>query len=275
MTNKNQKVIDDFGKEWKTYNQNNLNKEELSVLFNNYFGIFPFEKIGKNSIGFDMGCGSGRWAKLIAPKVKTLNCIEPSKIAIGEAKQNLIKFTNCKFQNNDVTDNILPSGSQDFGYCLGVLHHIPNTSLGLKSCVEKLKKGAPFLLYLYYKFDNRPFWFQLIWKISNLIRIITSMLPFVIKLYISKIIAFLIYLPFAKASFILSNFGFNVDHLPLSSYRNASFYTMKTDSLDRFGTRLEHRFTKEEITLMMKEAGLINIKFSDKTPYWVAVGEKK
>ena len=39
-----------------------------------------------------MGCGSGRWAKFIAPKVKVLNCIEPSDKALKIAKQNLKKF---------------------------------------------------------------------------------------------------------------------------------------------------------------------------------------
>ena len=49
---------------------------------------------------------------------------------------------------------------------------------------------------------------------------------------------------------------------------------MKTDALDRFGTRLEKRYTKDEIFNMMKEAGLRNIIFSENAPYWVAVGEK-
>ena len=62
--------------------------------------------------------------------------------------------------------------------------------------------------------------------------------------------------------------------MPISSYKDVSFYTMKTDALDRFGTKLEKRFTKTEISEMMKEADLKNIKFSDKSPFWVAVGEK-
>ena len=76
-------------------------------------------------------------------------------------------------------------------------------------------------------------------------------------------------------SFFLEKLGFNVQNLPISSYRFSSLYTMKTDALDRFGTKLEQRFTKDEINEMMLSAGLINIKFSDKIPYWVAVGEKK
>jgi hypothetical protein len=64
----------------------------------------------------------------------------------------------------------------------------------------------------------------------------------------------------------------NVGGVPLSAYRNASFYTMRTDALDRFGTRLEQRFSRPQIEHMMAAAGLTNIRFSDKEPYWVACG---
>ena len=156
------KVVNDFGKEWEAYNQNELSTKELKELFNNYFDIFPFHLVNKNSTGFDMGCGSGRWAKLIAPMVKELNCIEPSIKAIKESKNNLKDYNNCKFLNYSVLNHPLKNNSQDFGYCLGVLHHISDTKLGLKNCVDKLKSGAPFLLYLYYKFDNKPIWYRLI-----------------------------------------------------------------------------------------------------------------
>ena len=76
-------------------------------------------------------------------------------------------------------------------------------------------------------------------------------------------------------SLIAEKIGFNVNNWLLSSYRTTSFYTMKTDSRDRFGTPLEKRFTRLEITEMMQIAGLDNIKFSDRTPYWCAVGQKK
>ena len=48
-------------------------------------------------------------------------------------------------------------GTMDFGYSIGVLHHIPNTQLALNDCSRKLKSGAPFLVYIYYAFDNQPF----------------------------------------------------------------------------------------------------------------------
>jgi len=48
---------------------------------------------------------------------------------------------------------------------------------------------------------------------------------------------------------------------------------MRTDALDRFGTRLERRFTKAEMKEMMERSGLENITFSQ-TSFWTAVGYK-
>ena len=48
-----------------------------------------------------------------------------------------------------------------------------------------------------------------------------------------------------------------------------------TDSLDRFGTKLEKRFTKKEVQEMLIKAGFKNIKFSNNAPYWVALAWKK
>jgi hypothetical protein len=62
--------------------------------------------------------------------------------------------------------------------------------------------------------------------------------------------------------------------LPLSAYREASFYTMRTDALDRFGTRLEHRFTREQIRQMMEQSGLDDIRFHERVPYWIACGRR-
>ncbi len=273
--NRDVDVENDFGKEWKTYNQKNIDFDEIKELFNHYFKIFPFEKISKNSEGFDMGCGSGRWAQFIAPKVKKLNCIEPSQDALETAKLNLEKFLNCDFENGDIMTNSLKENSQDFGYSLGVIHHIPDPKLGLINCVKKLKKGAPFLLYLYFKFDNKPWWYKKIWEITDLLRKIISKMPFKLKLFITQIIAITLYFPLAKISYFSEIIGLNVKNYPLSSYRNTSLYTMKTDALDRFGTKLEKRFTKKEILEMMIESGLTDIRFSNNIPYWVAIGFKK
>ena len=158
MVNKNNidnKVVDDFGKEWKAFNHQGLENNDLQSAFDSYFHFFPFASL-KDAEGFDMGCGSGRWAQFVAKKVGFLNCIDPSYLALDQAKLNLVDAANCSLECAGVDNNSLKDDSQDFGYSLGVLHHIPDTTLALQSCSKKLKSGAPFLLYLYYRFDNKP-----------------------------------------------------------------------------------------------------------------------
>ena len=274
MKNIDKKTVKDFGEEWNKYNQSDLSYEQLEKAYNQYFDIFPFDELSTDAEGFDMGCGSGRWAKLVANNVHSLNCIDPSEKALNVAKQNLSNFSNIRYFNASVNDNILKENSQDFGYCLGVLHHVPDTLEGIKACAKLLKKNAPFLLYLYYNFENRPFFYRLIWKLSDYLRKILSVLPPKTKIFITSIIAYLIYYPLARFVFISEKLGIDVSNLPLSDYRNKPIYFMKTDALDRFGTRLEKRFSKDEIKRMLQEAGFRDIRFSKNMPFWVSISRK-
>jgi ubiquinone/menaquinone biosynthesis C-methylase UbiE len=273
MSNIDPKTVDGFGYEWSTFDQSSLNKDELERLFLGYFEIFPWKTLPKNSVGFDLGCGSGRWAKFVADKVGLLHCIDPSEAALQVAKKNLADKSNCQFYLASVDNLPLSDNSMDFGYALGVLHHIPDPLDGIKSCVRKLKPGAPFLVYLYYAFDNRPLWFRFIWKLSDILRRVISKSPYFFRYWITQAIAVIVYYPLARFALFLEKLGLNVELIPLSSYRDLSFYTMRTDALDRFGTRLEHRFTAREIKEMMEQAGLEEIAFSD-SYYWCAVGYK-
>ena len=276
MSNSDKNVVKDFGEEWNQYPQDSIEDAQLLKAYNQYFNIFPFDQLPAQSEGFDMGCGSGRWAKLFCSRVHKLNCIDPSNQALSVAKNNLATCNNINFINSSVEETKLESCSQDFGYCLGVLHHIPDTLSGLKDCSRLLKPGAPFLLYLYYKFDNKPIWFRFIYHISNIIRVgVVSKLPFRLKVFTTFILACLVYFPFARLALLLEKLGLNVENIPLTDYRNKSFYFMKTDSLDRFGTKLEKRFSKTEIENMLKESGFTRISFSEHMPKWVCIAYKE
>ena len=59
------KNIDDstvagFGDEWKRFDQSPLLPEERQKIFDSYFSVFPWKKLTTDSVGFDLGCGSGR-----------------------------------------------------------------------------------------------------------------------------------------------------------------------------------------------------------------------
>jgi ubiquinone/menaquinone biosynthesis C-methylase UbiE len=271
INNIDSKTVDGFGDEWTRFDQAGMSDEDTKRLFEGYFSVFPWSDLPKNAEGFDLGCGSGRWAKLLAPRVGKLHCIDPS-IAIEVARKNLQGMSNCEFHHAGVDEIPLPDLSMDFGVSLGVLHHIPDTQYALASCVAKLKPGAPFLLYLYYKFDNRPAWFRLLWQMSELIRALVSRLPYGLRYAMSQIIAALIYWPLARFAGLAELIGFDVKNFPLAPYRYLGFYVMRTDALDRFGTRLEQRFSRVEIQQMMESAGLERIVFSESIPFWCAVG---
>ena len=274
LNNRDSKIVEGFGDEWSRFDQTGMSDEDLNRLFDGYFSIFPWSNLPKNAAGFDLGCGSGRWAKLVAPRVGKLHCIDPS-IAIEVARKNLQSQLNCEFHKAGVDDIPVPDQSMDFGYSLGVLHHIPDTRAALAACVTKLRPGAPFLLYLYYAFDNRPAWFWGLWKISELIRWLVSRLPLGLRFGMSQIIAVLIYWPLARFAKLAEYLGFDVKNYPLAPYRNWGFYVMRTDALDRFGTQLEQRFSRIEIQQMMESSGLERIVFSEKNPFWCAVGFAK
>lgn len=272
--NKDNKVIEDFGDEWVKFNYDEVNKEKIHENFKEYFRIFPWDLISKESIGFDMGCGSGRWSYFIAPKIKKLFCVEPSK-AIEIAKINLKNYNNVIYLKETTEICSIKKESQDFGYSLGVLHHIPDTQSAINDCSTLLKKGAPFLVYLYYNFENKPIYFKFLWKLSDFIRRIICRFPKNIKIIICNLIAYFIYFPLSRLAFFSEKIGIDVQNFPLSYYRSKPFYQCKNDALDRFGTRLEQRFSKKEIKKMMIKGGFENIKFSTKPPFWCCVGTKK
>lgn len=267
-------TVKSFGDEWSRFDQSAIEGAEASRIFDEYFSVFPWNELPNNASGFDMGCGSGRWARLMAPNVGHLHCIDPSS-ALDVAKRNLADQANVSFHQASVDDGILPANSQDFGYSLGVLHHIPDTGAALRSCVDMLKPGAPFLVYLYYAFDNRPLAFKLAWRFSDLLRRGIHRLPARLKHLVTDTLAVLVYWPLAKISMLGERLGFDVSNVPLSYYRHNSFYTMRTDSRDRFGTPLEQRFNRSQIESMMQAAGLVNIRFSERAPFWCAVGLKR
>lgn len=275
MVNIDKQVVDGFGKEWYRFDQSQLSLGTLKTIFDRYFEIFPWKSISNEAVGFDLGCGSGRWARFVAQRVGVLHCIDPSPEALEVARKTLRDYPNCRFHLTDSDSIPIPDGSADFGYSLGVLHHIPDTLSSLRACVSKMKPGAPLLLYLYYAFDNRPAWFRGIWRLSETIRLAVSRMPPGLRYDVSQLIAFLIYFPLARGSGLLERAGFQVNSFPLSFYRDKPFYIMRNDALDRFGTSLEKRFSRKEIYEMMSEAGLTDIRFGEKPPYWCAVGRKR
>lgn len=270
-------TVSAFGEEWNSFH--GFSEKDIQALGDQYFDMVSPDMLNENSLILDVGCGSGRFIKYIQTKYpyKSITGIDPSSAIL--AADSLIGADQKVELIQAAADNIpFPDEHFDFGYSLGVLHHIPDTAKALNDCVKKVKKDGHFLLYLYYNLDNKPYYFKIIFYLSNLIRLVVSRMPAIIKKGFCAFLAIIIYMPFVLLCRFLKLVGVKKttrQNIPLQVYENQSFYVIRNDSLDRFGTPLEQRFSRKQIQAMMEQAGLRDILFSEKTPYWHAIGKKK
>jgi SAM-dependent methyltransferase len=270
--NLDQQVIDSFGHEWAAFDYaENETDDALDSQFLAYCTPIDLTQFNsKSSVAADFGAGSGRWASRLLPHFSLVYALEPSDGANNVLKKKFLKETCMKILQETVGVNSIPAGSLDLAMSLGVLHHIPDTGLAIKDVASKIKSGGVFLCYLYYKLDNKPLYYRGLFWTANSLRWVISRLPYAIRKLMARAIAAFIYLPLARTAKLLSNTGNNVSNFPLHHYANMPFVMLQNDALDRFGTRLEHRFSKKEITEMLGKAGfdLSTLKFSDVEPFW-------
>lgn len=275
MENADQKTVQGFGEEWSRFDQSELSPQDREAIFHSYFGMVDWAALPTDAVCADIGCGSGRWAAIVAQKVRHLHLVDASEAALHVAKRNLSAATNVTFHHSSVDALPFLPNSLDFAYSLGVLHHVPDTAASIQSISEVLKPGGTFLIYLYYAFDNRPAWFHGLWRTSELLRAVVSKAPSSLKNLSADLLAATLYWPLARTGKLLDRVNAMPEAWPLATYRDRSFYVMRTDALDRFGTRLEQRFTQAQIQRMLEQAGFTDIRFSPAMPFWVALATKR
>lgn len=134
-------VVAGSGDEWARFDQQAVPDAEITSRFEEYFSLFPWASLPANAEGFDAGCGSGRWARHVASRVGKVNAVDASLQALGVAQKALASLNNVNLITASVADMPLADAPQDFGYSLGVLHHMPDTQGGLDACVRKLESG--------------------------------------------------------------------------------------------------------------------------------------
>jgi SAM-dependent methyltransferase len=270
--NLDQGVIDSFGHEWAAFDYSETETNEaLDAQFRAYCEPIDLSQFNpKASIAADFGAGSGRWTSRLLPYFFLVYALEPSD---GASKVLTKKFTNeshVKILQETVGMNSIQSNSLDLALSLGVLHHIPDTALAIKDVASKVKSGGVFLCYLYYKLENKPLYYRGLFWASNSLRWVISRLPYVIRRFIAQFIAGVVYLPLSRIAKYLVRKGKNVANVPLHHYADMPFVMLQNDALDRFGTRLEQRFSKRDIEEMIAKAGfdVTTLKFSDSEPFW-------
>lgn len=270
--NRDDHVISHFGGEWKAFNYLESDQlEEVRAQFAAYVRPLPEDFLADGNLTVaDFGAGSGRWAHFLVEYADQLWLVEPGKESFEILRQRFGNDEKVHLLNETVSENRVPAASLDLAVSLGVLHHLPDTGLGISDIFKKIKPGGYFLCYLYYSLENKPAWYRFVWSITNGFRIGISRMPYLVRRATCEVIAALVYWPLARLSWVVEKMGLSSRNIPLHHYRDLNFYVMRNDAYDRFGTSLEQRFTKMEITQMVENAGfdVESLKFSDSEPFW-------
>ncbi len=277
--NLDQGVIDGFGHEWAAFDYAETDTTEaLDTQFTAYCSPIDLVQFNQASaVAADIGAGSGRWSARLLPYFSLVYALEPSDGAIAVLKTKFTHEPRIKILQESVGANSIPDVCLDLAMSLGVLHHIPDTALAIREISSKIKSGGSFLCYLYYKLENKPLYYRVIFWVSNSLRWVISRLPYFLRRFIAQIIAGLAYFPLARIAKLLSKLGRDVSNFPLHHYANMPFVMLQNDALDRFGTRLEQRFSRKEITEMLSNADfdISTLKFSDVEPFWTFSVKKR
>ena len=272
------RLIDEFGDEWQKFNfLDGKSNQELDSQFRAYTSILDFDLFKTDkALVVDMGAGSGRWTERLLPYFSNIIAIEPSDKAIEILKKRFNGDSRVRIEKATVKHNSIIDNSADLIISLGVLHHLPSTQEALVDCFRRIKPGGYLLCYLYYNLENKSAIYRTIFRLSNFLRSIISKLPKKIKVLLCYLIALTIYWPMAKISKIAAKFELDNSNLPLHHYSNFPFVFLKNDALDRFGTRIENRFSKGEIEYMLEQAmfNTSTLKFSESEPFYTFLIQK-
>jgi ubiquinone/menaquinone biosynthesis C-methylase UbiE len=267
------KVVQSFGDEWLKFQD--FTDKLIADTAKEYFDVLNESIVNKNTYALDIGCGTGRWTKYLSQKAGFVEAMDPSN-AIFAADNLLGTLENVRLTKASTETIPFDDEAFDFVMSVGVLHHIPDTRKAMEDCVKKVKRGGYFYCYLYHNLESLNWFSKILFWLSELIRKVVSKLPYKIKSFVCDILAVVIYMPIILLGRLLILTGLKniAAKMPLNFYHNKTFFMVRNDSLDKFGTSLENRFSKEEVSQLMENCGLTDIVISNGIPYYHAVGKK-
>lgn len=249
-----------FGEEWRGF-PDILPEHEKE--FQQYFDLVDIAALANARI-CDLGCGIGRWSNFLKDRCREMVLLDFSE-AIFVARENLRGASNALFFLGDLRRMPFRDDFADFLFSLGVLHHLPTGAL---EEVRALSRSAPTLLvFLYYALDNRPaFWRGLLSAVTGVRLALSRTEGPRLRSALTWAFTIGVYLPLISLGHAVRPLGL-ANKVPLYEfYRGKSLRRIRQDVYDRFFTRIEQRFLKEEI-LALRDT-FREIVVSDDPPYW-------
>lgn len=136
-----QEVIKNFGYEWRTFSDYDLN---------NYDVLFHPQNPSmlKDKLVLDAGCGAGRHAKRSAGAGAKVIGMDLST-AVDAAHENTKSNPDICIIQADICNPPFEKNTFDFIYSFGVLHHLPQPSEGFSALSRLLKANGNMMIWVY------------------------------------------------------------------------------------------------------------------------------
>ena len=245
--------------------------------YNKLQGVVPFS-IVSGFRGIDAGCGNGYDLRLMALKYPNVNFIGVDiSNGIFNAKENCRGLKNVHFVKGSLLNLPFKSRVFDFAYSFGAIHHTPNPRACFSELRNALNKESYLTVYLYEKHENSPTKYLSL-MVVKAIRFISAKMPknilYAFCILFSPIIFLLFSLP-AKIFRLSKKTEKFADKIPFNFAKDP--FSLARDLYDRFGAPIEHRYSRQEMIDLFKNASFKNIdvtKLKD-TAGWVAWGKSE
>ena len=271
--NADRQTVQSFGDEWNRFSS--FTEEETRRAGDQYFDIVTPEMADATTVALDLGCGTGRWSKYLSRRVKFIEAVDPGE-AVLAAVRHTASCPNIRVTKAGYGSLPFDRESFDFVFSLGVVHHLPDTPAAVREAASMLKPSGWLLLYVYYNLDNRGALHRVLFGAADGCRRLISRLPRALKFLVCDAIAVCVYAPLVLFARFVKLFDEDAaKRIPLAYYADKPWKVIRNDSLDRFGTPLEKRFSRAEIQQMLVAAGMAGIHFSEDEPYWHVVARKR
>lgn len=241
-----------FGYQWNVFS---AMYEDWEENFKDY--VKPLEpEFFKGKLGLDMGCGFGRhlyWSGTYGARMVGVDLSQ----AVLSAHRNTRHLPHVNVVQGDIYNLPLKDAAFDFGYSIGVIHHLPDPRGGFGRLVRKVRPGGTVFAWVYGVRRGPVEW------LSVALRKLTTRMPLKMLYILCWIIAVFLrifsHYPYRVLSRIGPAKGL-AERLPIKDHARYPFQVTVADAFDRLSVPLVQYYNEPEFRKWFEEEGLDGIR---------------